>query len=110
MSVDITIESIEDRLFKDLSRIIENRKKMISYQASNGVIQLFWEVGKKINEDILNNQRAEYGKQIVVSVTRQLQAKFGRAFNEKNVRRMMQFATQFPQIKTVSKFPMQLSS
>jgi hypothetical protein len=40
----------------------------------------------------LGHSRAEYDEQIVVTLSRQLVAKFGRGFEEKNLRRMMQFA------------------
>lgn len=55
----------------------------------------YWNVAKRINNEILDNQRAEYGKQIVVSVARQLTVQYGRSFEEKNLRRMMQFAQIF---------------
>ncbi|NCA22224.1 MAG: DUF1016 family protein, partial [Crocinitomicaceae bacterium] len=56
---------------------------------------LFWHVGKRINDEILNNERAQYGKQIVSTVSEQLELKYGRNFTEKNVRRMMKFASEF---------------
>jgi predicted nuclease of restriction endonuclease-like (RecB) superfamily len=66
-------------------------------------------VGKRINEHILHNKRAEYGKQIVPTVSTQLEIKYGRNFTEKNVRRMMQFADQFPEIEIVVPLARQLS-
>ncbi len=50
---------------------------------------------------ILNNKRAEYGKQIVVTLSRELVKKFGRNFEEKNLRRMQQFAEQFMDFEIV---------
>jgi predicted nuclease of restriction endonuclease-like (RecB) superfamily len=70
---------------------------------------LFWHVGKRINEEVLNNERAEYGKQIITSVSVQLEAKYGRNFEEKNVRRMMQFANEFSDIEIVVPLARQLS-
>ena len=47
-------------------------------------------IGERINREVLENQRAEYGKQIVASVARQLREEFGsKGFDEKNIRRMM---------------------
>jgi predicted nuclease of restriction endonuclease-like (RecB) superfamily len=56
---------------------------------------LYWKIGKRVNQDILENKRAEYGKQIVVLLSRQLVSDHGRSFEEKNLRRMMQFAEVF---------------
>jgi predicted nuclease of restriction endonuclease-like (RecB) superfamily len=43
----------------------------------------------------MQNKRADNGKEIVVTVSRQLTVKYGRNFEEKNLRRMLQFAEQF---------------
>ena len=97
-----------DRLFIDLSTIIENRKSKIIQQANSGVVLMYWEVGKRINEEILKNERAEYGKQIVNAVSSHLQAKYGTVFATRNLRYMMQFATQFTDAKIVTTLPSQL--
>lgn len=52
-----------------------------------------------INQKILQNKRADYGKKIVVTLSRQLTEKCGRNFEEKNLRRMVQFAVQFDNYK-----------
>jgi hypothetical protein len=66
-------------------------------------------VGKRINEDILQNKRADYGKQIVSTHSSQLETKYGRNFTEKNVRRTMPFAEHFPENEIVVTLSRQLS-
>lgn len=95
------IINFDNQLFSDLTRIIEQGRKEVSRQINSTISLVYWQVGKKINEYILNNQRAGYGKQIVVSVARQLENQYGRSFNEKNVRRMMQFVDLFPDVDIV---------
>lgn len=99
----------EDRLFKELSILIEKSKQKAISQVKNTINLLFWQVGKRINDEILNNQRAEYGKQIIPSLAEKLTAKYGRSFEVKNLRRMMQFATQFPDMKIVVPLARQLN-
>lgn len=71
---------------------------------------MYWHIGERINRDVLGNQRAEYGKQIVSTVSTQLQEEFGtKGFDEKSIRRMMQFAQQFPNIQIVAPLVRQLS-
>jgi uncharacterized protein DUF1016 len=57
---------------------------------------LYWRLGKRIRTEVLGGDRAIYGGQIVVTVSRQLETEFGKGFGEKNVRRMVQFAEVFP--------------
>ena len=39
---------------------------------------MYWHIGERINREVLGNQRAEYGKQIVAQVATQLQDEYGR--------------------------------
>lgn len=56
---------------------------------------LYWQVGKRINEEILQNQRAEYGKQIIQTLSSQLTEGYGSGWGEKQLRQCMQFAAVF---------------
>ena len=99
----------EDKLFKELSILIEKSKQKAVSQVKSTANLLFWHVGKRINDDILNNKRAEYGQQIVVNIADRLTAKYGRSYEIKNLRRMMQFAVQFPDKKIVVTLSRQLN-
>jgi hypothetical protein len=95
------ITNSDNQLFSELSQIIEQGKNEVARQVNSTRTLVYWQVGKKINGHILDNQRGAYGKQIVVTVSRQLEIQYGRSFNEKNVRRMMQFAEVFPDVEIV---------
>ncbi|MFN5415670.1 MAG: YhcG family protein [Flavobacteriia bacterium] len=85
----------EEILFNDLIALIEQTKSKIVRSTNSSLILLFWEIGFKINTFILDNKRADYGKSIIVTLSRQLEVKFGRNFEEKNLRRMLQFSSKF---------------
>jgi len=97
------------QLFQELSVLIEQSRQKIAAATNSTLTLLFWHVGKRINEEVLNNKRADYGKQIVVTVARQLQSMYGRNFEEKNLRRMMQFSEQFTDLEIVVTLSRQLS-
>jgi predicted nuclease of restriction endonuclease-like (RecB) superfamily len=99
----------EQSLLKELSQIIEHGQKQFISQANSNLTMLFWHVGKRINENILQNKRADYGKQIVVTLSRELAKKYGRNFEEKNLRRMLQFAEQFTDASIVFRLSRALS-
>jgi len=103
------ITNSDNQLFSELSQIIEQGKNEVARQVNSTRTLVYWQVGKKINGHILDNQRGAYGKQIVVTVSRQLEIQYGRSFNEKNVRRMMQFAEVFPDVEIVVPLSRQLS-
>jgi len=100
---------MDNSLFQDLARIIEKDKNEVARQVNSTVAIVFWQIGYRINTHILNNQRAEYGKQIVPTLSAQLEKTYGRNFNEKNVRRMMKFAEEFTDFEIVVPLARQLS-
>ena len=103
------IAFIETDLLKELSLLVEETQKQVIVQNNSSLILLFWEIGFRINDIILQNKRAEYGKQIVPALSVHLESKYGRNFEEKNLRRMMQFADQFRDREIVVTLSRQLS-
>jgi len=99
----------EQTLFDEISAIIEQGRREISLQASRGTVLIFWQIGKRVNDEVLENRRADYGKQIVSRLATQLTTKYGRSFELRNLRRMMQFAEQFLDFEIVSPTATQLS-
>jgi len=99
----------DEALLNELSQLIEQSQRQVVSQANSTLTMLFWHIGKRINENILQNKRAEYGKQIVPTVSAQLENKYGRNFTEKNVRRMIKFAEQFTDLTIMSTLSTQLS-
>lgn len=96
-------------LISDISLLIEQSQRHIATQANSTLTLLFWQIGKRINDEILLNKRADYGKQIVVTVSQQLETNYGRSFSDRNLRRMMQFATVFNDLTIVTPLATQLS-
>ena len=97
-------------LIQDLRQIIEQTRGSVAVAANYALSMMYWHIGNRINKDVLDNQRAEYGKNIVASVARQLRAEYGsKGFDEKNIRRMMSFAHQFPDEQIVASLMRQLS-
>jgi hypothetical protein len=99
----------DESLFDDLSQLIEQSRRQVALAVNSALSFLFWQVGKLINDHILQHKRAEYGKQIVPTLSTQLEYAYGRNFNEKNIRRMMQFAQQFPSMENVVTLSRQLT-
>jgi hypothetical protein len=86
-------------LYQDISLLIEQSKKAVSSYVNNAMTMLFWQIGGRINAHVLDHKRARYGEQIVVTLSRQLVSAHGNNFEEKNLRRMMQFAAIFGDLK-----------
>tara|TARA_R110002126_G_C10401433_1_gene495927 strand:- start:27 stop:284 length:258 start_codon:yes stop_codon:yes gene_type:complete len=79
----LTDESNYENILEELISIVEKTKTQVAIQANSSLTIMFWQIGKRIQSDILENNRAEYGKQIVVSLSRELTLNFGESFKEK---------------------------
>ena len=101
--------TLQESLITDLRTLINEARNKVALIVNTEITLLYWHIGKRINEEVLENQRAEYGKQIVSTVSRQLTEEYGKGFNEKNLRRMMQFAELFPDFQIVAPLARQLS-
>ncbi len=106
----IVSQAATQSLIKDLRQIIEQARGHVAATANYELTMMYWHIGERINHEVLGNQRAEYGKQIVASVSRQLQQEYNiKGFDEKNIRRMMQFTSLFPDSQIVATVSRQLS-
>ncbi|NBV67440.1 MAG: DUF1016 domain-containing protein [Flavobacteriia bacterium] len=87
---------------EDIKRLIEQSKQQLAVTVNATLSMLYWQVGKRINEELSQYEGNEkYGKQIVATLWRQLASDYGTSFSEKNLRRMMQFASAFPEKEIV---------
>lgn len=110
MAENSTIESSASQLLTDLREIIESAKRNVAATANYELTMMYWHIGERINREVLDNQRAEYGKKIVAQLARQLQMEYGaKGFEEKNLRRMMQFAAHFEDSQIVAQLATKLS-
>ena len=97
-------------LMQDLRQIIEQARNRVAATVNSELTLMYWHIGERINREVLGNERAEYGKQIVAAVSRQLQNEYGtKGFESRNIRRMMQFALVFPDFRIVSQVATQLT-
>jgi predicted nuclease of restriction endonuclease-like (RecB) superfamily len=106
---NIFTESAEKALFNELSQLIGQSQQQVIAQANSTLTLLFWHIGNRINRAILQNKRADYGKQIVSTLSTQLKERYGRNFELGNLRRMLQFAGQFSDLSIVATLSRQLS-
>ena len=101
---------VAPELLKDLRRIIDAARSHVAATANYELTAMYWHIGNRINNEVLGNERAEYGKQIVSTVVTKLQEEYGtKGFDEKSIRRMMQFAQVFPDFQIVAPLARKLS-
>ena len=95
-------------LLNDLRELIASARQDVARQVNSALALLYWRIGKRIREDILKEKRAEYGEQIVATLSQQLTEEFGEGWSRYNLSRMIRFAECFPEEPIVSTLSRQL--
>lgn len=81
-------------LLVDVCAIIDSARQQLAATYTNIQLIMYWSIGMRVNQDVLGGKRAEYGAQIVSTLSTQLQKQYGDEYGERNLRRMMQFAQE----------------
>ncbi len=106
----IVATASQESLIQDLRQIIEQARGHVAATANYALTMMYWNIGERINREVLGNHRADYGKQIVSAVSTQLQTEYGKkGFETRSIWRMMQFAQLFPDYKIVSAVSTQIT-
>ena len=92
----------------DIGRMIEEARQQVAQTANAALTTLYWQIGTRVRQDVLQQRRAEYGAEIVAALGRQLEDRYGRGFGQKNLHRMVQFAEAFPDAEIVAALRRQL--
>jgi predicted nuclease of restriction endonuclease-like (RecB) superfamily len=104
----VRLPSANDGLLTDVRELILSARQTVARGVNAALAMLYWRIGQRIHKDILREQRAGYGEQIVSSLATQLESEFGRGFGRRNLFRMVRFAEAFPDAKIVSSLMTQL--
>lgn len=103
-------ELIENKnLVVELKSLIASTKEQVAISVNSSLTLMYWQIGFKINEDILKNSRAEYGKEILQTVSAKLTEEFGQGFSKRNLADMIKFSQVFDDFGIVSTLSRQLS-
>ena len=97
------------QLFNDISEMISSGKNRVAIEVNQAVVVLYWSIGKRINDEILKGDRANYGEQIISQISVKLTDKFGRGYNKSNLFRMIRFAKLYPDHTIIATSLRQLS-
>ncbi len=99
---DVRAAAAGKGLLADAREIIESARAG-AYRAVNAaLVQRNWLLGKRIAEEELKGERAEYGRQAVKELAEQLTEEYGAGFDFGSLYKYVQFYRTFPILETLS--------
>lgn len=102
-------KTLDNVLLADIRELIIEAQKRVARSVNSELVLLYWRIGHRIRKDILKEKRAEYGEQIVPTLSAFLEKEFGRGFGKRNLFRMIRFTEVFPEERIVSTLSAQLT-
>lgn len=90
--------AIESNLYQDACLIIDKAQESAYRAVNETLIKRNWLLGMRIQREVLKDQRADYGEEIIKSLAKQLTAKYGNGYSRNNLYRFIAFYKSFPDI------------
>ena len=88
-------ELMDTRFYEQIRSILETARNQAYSAANSAMVQAYWSIGKSIVEQQGKSERAEYGRQLLQELSKQLTHDFGKGFTASNLRNMRQFYLTF---------------
>ncbi len=98
-----------NQLLTQIVGLIETTKQKVALSINSELVLLNWNIGNSIKNDILQNKRADYGKEVIKNLSEQLILKYGRGFGRANLLHYLKFAEIYPEIEIVYAVSRQLT-
>ena len=96
------VEAEPAALLTEVRELILAARQTVARGVNAALVALYWNIGQRIRRDILKERRAEYGQEILPTLSAKLEPEFGHGFSARNLARMISFAEAFPDEKILS--------
>jgi len=103
------LEKNNNDLIQSIIALINDSRKHVAAAINRQLTLLYWNIGKEINENILQNKRADYGKQLVTELSNELSQLCGNGFSKRNLHNFIKFNELYPEEQIVHSLRAQLS-
>ena len=87
---------ISNNYINEIKKILKNARQKAYTAINSAMVEAYWEIGRRIvEEEQSGRERAEYGKEIIKNLSKELTEEFGKGFGERNIRNIRQFYILF---------------
>ena len=81
------------KLLDSIIGLIDQTRHIVAKTVNQELTLLYWNIGKTINDEILKNDRADYGKKLIPTLSLALTDKYGVGFNKRNLQSFVKLNT-----------------
>ncbi|MCK4980848.1 MAG: DUF1016 family protein [Candidatus Delongbacteria bacterium] len=96
------VKKCDNNFVADIKDILEQARNGAYRAINSAMVQAYWLIGKRIvEEEQKGKERAEYGKQIIKTLSKELTEEFGKGFSSRSIWEYRQFYSTFPDIENM---------
>ena len=89
------------QLLNSIIGLIDTTRQNVARTVNQELTLLYWNIGKSINDDVLKNDRADYGKKLILGLSLELSKRYGTGFNKRNLHSFIKLNTVLQDITIV---------
>ncbi len=86
----------------DIRSMVDQMRVGVARTVNTGKTLLYWRIGKRIQTEVLGNQRAGYGNEILATLSQELTVDYGKGFSYSALTRMVRFSEVFSDVEIVA--------
>ena len=102
-NINITARSEISPILQEIKTILDNARSNVARQVNRELLSAYWNIGRIICEyEQSNSDRADYGKQTLKALSRELTKEFGKGFSVSNIQFMRRFYQSYQIQQTAS--------
>ncbi len=109
MESQMTLPENYEEICNNISNMISTARKGAIQAVNTAHVMLNWNIGKKLRTEILKNEKAEYGKLVITTLSKNLSQRYGNGYSRASLFRMIQFYDNFSDMEKVATLSRQLA-
>lgn len=96
-------ELVDKSMIEQIETLLVNARRKVAAEVNTTLLSTYWQIGRLIVEnEQQHNNRAEYGRQTLKTLSKILTQKFGKGFSVSNLQSMRRFYLTHEKQQTVS--------
>jgi hypothetical protein len=103
------LKIVNEPFFGDIKQLINEARQRVALSVNAELTLLYWQVGKRIKQEIITNSRADYGKQVIANLSLVLSDEYGSGWSKRQLHHCLRTAEIYPDIAIVHTLRTQLS-
>lgn len=87
---------MSNNYINEIKKILKNARQKAYTAVNSAMVEAYWKIGRRIVEEEQNGkERAEYGKEILQNLSKELTEEFGKGYSYRTLREIRQFYLMF---------------